>query len=611
MQYNDVIIFCLVFVRIISFLGVSPLFMVKGLTNIVKISLGLVLSLMISGFVVYNPAALPSSIWELVFDAAGECMFGLALGFMTTLVFQAIKMSGQFMDLQVGFSMASLYDATSNSNVTILGNLTNLIGLLVFFLINGHHVLIESLIRSFDIVPIFGLNIPESVSTYVLQVFGNMLVLSVKLAAPVMIVIFITDFTLGLISRTVPQLNILMLSLPLKLTVGLAVFSLILPGLLHIYIKAMEGIPQDINNFLRLFPLVILFASEDRTEEPTFRKKEEARKKGQVPKSREFVSAVTLIGITIMMTSFGKYLLDNLEKLLIKSFNSIEGFAASQGNIANLFLYIVLEFLKITLPFMVGVMVLGIAANVVQTGFIHTTEPFKAKLSRINPIQGFKRMFSGRTAIELLKSIANILIVGYVAYSFIKTQIYRILQVSDMSIPSLAAVWGDLIKNELLKVSIVVAVIGIADLIYQRRAYNKELMMTKQEVKEEYKQMEGDPQIKSAIRQKQRQVAARRMMQEVPKATVVITNPTHLAVALKYERGQDSAPICVAKGADNVANRIKQIAKESNVPIIENKPVARMLYQKVDINEAIPVELYQAVAEILAVVYSLNKKSRG
>lgn len=611
MGYSDVIIFCLVFVRIISFLGISPIFMIKGIPNLLKAALGLIISFMVSGFVNYNPAAVPTSMIGLASAAAGECLFGLAMGFMTTLIFQAVRMSGQLMDMQVGFSMVSEFDVTSSTNVTLLGNLTYLIGLMIFFLINGHHVLIESLITSFDLVPVLGVNIPPEINAYVLELFTKMFVLSLKLAAPVIIVLFITEFTIGLISRTVPQLNILMLSLPLKILVGLTIFSAVLPGLVQVYIKAMEGLPSDMDSFFKLFPLVMLFASEDKTEEPTPRKKEEARKKGQVAKSREFVSAVTLVGITIIMVSYGGYVLNNTGMLLEKSLDSIENFTLSEGNVSNLFIYMVLEFLKIILPFMAGVMVLGITANVVQTGFIHTSEPLKLNLSRLNPLEGFKRMFSGRTAMELLKSIANIIVIGYVTYSFIKGQIGRILEISDMGVGSLIEVPGDIIQTELVRVSIIAAVLGIADLIYQKWMYNRELRMTKQEVKEEFKQMEGDPKIKSAIRQRQRQMASRRMMQAVPKATVVVTNPTHLAIALKYEQGKDSAPTCVAKGADNVAMKIKQIAKEANVPIVENKPVARMLYEKVDINESIPFELYQAVAEILAVVYTLNKKTRG
>lgn len=611
MQYGSIVIFCLVFVRVISFLGVSPLYMIKGVPNMLKAALGLILSLLIFNFVKYDPSLLPISMAGLASAAIGECVLGLAMGFVTTLVFQAFRISGQLIDINVGFSMAQEFDVTTNSNVTLLGNVTYLTGLLIFFIINGHHILIQSLIESYNIMPVLGVNIPPEAGTYVLTLFVKIFILAIKLAAPVILVLFITEFTLGLISRAVPQLNVLMAALSLKVLIGLLAFSVVLPGIIQLYIKAMEGIPVDLNNFLRLFPLAIFFANSDKTEEATPRRKEEARKKGQAAKSRELISAVTLVGVIIAMAAMGDYGLKNLEGFLTKSLENIGRGVTGEGDVINLFIYVVIEFFAITLPVFAVVIVLSIGANVLQTGFIHSTEPLKPKLSKLNPIEGFKRMFSGRAFMELLKAIANIAVIGYVVFVYVKDQIYRILLISDMGVNSLFAVPREIIQTELVRVALVVSVLGIIDFIYQKRAFNKEMRMTKQEVREEYKQMEGDPKIKSAIRQRQRAIASRRMMHEVPKATVVVTNPTHLAVALKYENGKDSAPKCVAKGADDIAQKIKQLAKDNKVPVIENKPVARMLYEKVDIDEYIPVELYQAVAEILAMVYSLNKKARG
>lgn len=611
MQYGSIVIFSLVFVRIISFLGVSPLFTIKGIPNLLKAAFGLVLTLLIFKFVKYDPSMLPASVIGLCWTAIGECLFGLAMGFITTLVFQAIKMSGQLMDLQVGFSMANEYDPLSNSNVTLLGNLTYLTGILFFFLIDGHHILIQSLIESFKIVPVLGVSFPPEIGTYVLTLFIKTFILALKLAAPVLVVLFLTDFTLGLISRAVPQLNVLMMGLPIKSLGGLLVFAVVLPGIAKLYIKAIQQMPMDLNNFLKLFPLVILFADSNKTEEPTEKRKEDTRKKGQVARSREFTSAVTLLGATLLLAVLGDYGLQKLEKFLTHSLNSIGQTVSCEGDLTDLFTYVTRSFFSITLPVFLTMMVLGIAANLAQTGFVFSTEPLKPKFSKLNPIEGFKRMFSGRALMELLKSIANIIIIGYVAISCVKSQIYRILMISDMGISAMYAIPKDIMQQELIRVSLVVSVIGIIDFIYQKRAFKKEMMMSKEEVKEEYKQEEGDPRVKSVIRQKQREMASRRMMHEVPKATVVVTNPTHFAVALRYEQGKDSAPVCVAKGANMVAEKIKKLARDNKVPVIENKPVARMLYRKVEINETIPVELYKAVAEILAVVYSLNKKARG
>lgn len=608
MQYTDIVVFLLVFVRIISFLGSSPIFMIKGIPSLMKIGLGLLLSYLIFGFVSYDPSHLPATLLGLAGAAVGESIFGLAMGFATTLVFQAIRMSGQLMDIQVGFSMSTEFDITGSSNTTILGNLTYLLGLLIFFLVDGHHVLIQSLLQSFDVIPLLGVNIPPEIGMFMLNLFANTFIIAIKLAAPIVIVLFLSDFTLGLIARTVPQLNIFMMGLPIKVLLGLLALTALLPGLVQIYIKAFQGIPVDINNLLKIFPLAIAFAASDKTEEATPKKKEEARKKGQVAKSREFVSAVTLLGFTLIAVAAGSFTLQTMETYLSRSLSNAGSLIMGEGDVINLLTSSVIEFIKMTLPLFVGVMVLGVIANLVQTGFIHSSEALKPKFSRLNPIEGFKRMFSGKAFVEMIKALANITIVGYVAYSFVSGEIFKILKLSDTGITTLLSVPGDIIQSELMRVAIVVCVIGIIDLVYQKRAYRKELRMTKQEVKEEYKQTEGDPKIKSAIRQRQRQMAARRMMHEVPKATVVITNPTHLAVAVRYDKSRDGAPVVVAKGADDIARRIKQVAKDNKVPVIENKPVARMLYERVEIDEAIPVEMYQAVAEILAMVYTLKKK---
>jgi flagellar biosynthetic protein FliR/FlhB len=256
---------------------------------------------------------------------------------------------------------------------------------------------------------------------------------------------------------------------------------------------------------------------------------------------------------------------------------------------------------------MLTVMVVGIVSNVGQSGFILTNEPLKPKLERINPAEGFKRFFNKRTLVELLKSILKIALLSYVAISFLKGKIFDIMKTSDLNINGIFPFAKDLLDSQLVRFVAVMLIIGLADYIFQKRQYKKDMRMTKEEVKEEYKESEGDPLIKSRQRQRQKEMAMHRMMHEVPKATVVVTNPTHFAVALKYDKDKNSAPKVVAKGADVVAQRIKKIARENNVPIVENKPLARQLFSKVELDEEVPIELYQAVAEIIAYVYSLKK----
>ena len=266
---------------------------------------------------------------------------------------------------------------------------------------------------------------------------------------------------------------------------------------------------------------------------------------------------------------------------------------------------------SIILPFAVIAMALGIVINLVQTGFMLTGEPLKPDLKKINPIEGFKNIFSKKVIFNLLKNVLKLTLVFYIAVDNISESFDQILNSGSIGTEKLFGFISTFAKDLIIDISVIMLILAIVDYIFQKREFKKNLMMTKQEVKDEYKEMEGNPQIKSARQQKQRQMAMMRMMSDVPSATVVVTNPTHIAIALRYDTEKDMAPIVVAKGADAVANRIKDLAKENKVPIIENKPLARAMFKQVEIGESVPVELYKAVAEIIALVYQLQAKNKG
>lgn len=609
MDYTEFVFFLLVFVRIVSFIGSSTVFSLKGMPNIAKVGLALMLAFLTVNAIKYDPQLLPASSLSLAAGCAGECFFGLMLGFATSLVFHAMQMAGQYMDLQVGFSMASEYDSMNYTNVTLIGNLAKLMGICIFFAINGHHALIRCIIKSFEVVPVGRVNPTGGVFKYIISMILQIFGLSVKIAAPVVITIFLTDFTIGLISRTVPQLNVLMLGIPVKLLVGLLVLGASLPWIVHTCVIAFQQLSKNIGNFFKVFPAVIFFAAADeKTEEPTEKKLEDARKKGQAAKSREFVSAVTLFGVIFVVTLFGKSALSEIENFLSGCVDSAGRICVNYRGLWNILVGSIIEFFKIMLPMFLVVVIFGIIANVAQTGFLHSSDPIKPRAERINPLSGFKRIFSLQTLMELLKSIIKISTLVYILVSYVKSQLPRIALSSDRGLNSLMSLPADIAKTELVRTAIFAGILGAVDFYFQRFSYNREMRMTKEEVKEEYKETEGNPETKSRIKKKQREIANRRMMHRVPEATVVITNPTHIAVALKYDREKDAAPVVVAKGVDEIAQRIKRIARDNDVPIIENKPVARMLYKKVDIEEAIPVEMYQVVAEILAMVYSIKRK---
>ena len=275
---------------------------------------------------------------------------------------------------------------------------------------------------------------------------------------------------------------------------------------------------------------------------------------------------------------------------------------------SGLLMSVILKSLIIMLPFMVFGFVVTLLVSIVQVGWKVSTKPMKPELSKINPLNGFKRIFSKDSLFELVKSILKIAIIIYIAYTSIKDNANDLFVMYDLGLNQAVSLVGTLIINTGLKISLVYLVVGFADLIYQKHKFNEDMKMTKQEVKDEYKNTEGDPQIKGRQRRKMQEVSQRRMMQDVPKADVVITNPTHFAVALKYEAEVASAPVVLAKGADFIAQKIKDAARENNIEIVENKPLARMLYHNVDIGAEIPPELYQAVAEVLAAVYKAKNR---
>jgi len=254
-------------------------------------------------------------------------------------------------------------------------------------------------------------------------------------------------------------------------------------------------------------------------------------------------------------------------------------------------------------------MFVGMLGSYSQVGFLFTTDPLTPKFDRLNPFTGIKRViFSKRSLVELLKGILKVVIIGIVGWSAIESYVSESALVMDSDVLTIFLFLCKAAINISFKITLVFLVLAGIDYFLQRRLFENEIKMTKEEVKEENKQLEGDPLVKSRIRSIQRQLARRRMMQEVPKADVVITNPTHLAIALKYDVANMSAPKVIAKGADRIAEKIKEIARANNIPIIEDKPLAQLIYKSVDINDSIPQDMYQAVAQILAYIYKLKKK---
>ena len=349
-------------------------------------------------------------------------------------------------------------------------------------------------------------------------------------------------------------------------------------------------------------------SSGEKTESATPKKRKDARERGNVLKSNEIVACGSLLIIFAALKALFSTLSKNVMVFSTEYFNGTRMLALSSETVLPVMQDVALNFLMMVLPILLVAMGVGIALNVVQVGFAFNTKAMELKMERLNPIEGFKRMFSGRTMFELLKTTIKVAIVCFVIYSEIVANETTFVMLISSGLKTAVASLGTIILNAAIKACGALMAVAVMDYFFQWRKFEKDLKMTKYEVKMEYKQQEGDPQIKSQIRQKQRQMAMMRMMQNVPEADVVITNPTHYAVALIYKEKDASAPKVVAKGKDLIAQKIKEIAKENGVEIVENQPLAQSLYFNCEIGDLIPVALYQAVAEILAQVYKQKHK---
>ena len=602
----------LIWMRVLSFLAAIPLLRLNGVPGRVKAGLSLILA-----YLLY--LAVPASALQIETDsilaygilAGKEVLFGLALGYAVNLIFACVQMAGQMVDFQIGFSMATYYDPMSGAQISLFGNLYEWVGVTLFFAVNGHHALIYALAQSLEAIPPGQLNLGKMNPEAIVTIFVDMFRISFEIAMPILFVILLTDLVMGILSRSVPQINILMLSLPLKMLIGLLAIIVLLPAFGNMLTSLFGSLPSRIRDFMKDMPVAMMaFAAGEKTEEATPKRKEDARKKGQVVKSYDLTSAVTLMLLVLVFQLMGNSVLTALHSYLTHSLENGMSRIVTQGNLTALFLQDSGIYLKAVLPMMGAVMGIGALANIVQTGLLWTTDPLKPHGQRLNPIEGLKNIFSKKVLLQFVKNLLKLILVGALSWSFVKENLEEILSLSRMSIYGVFPVLKDIVLGLFSRVGICLLALAAVDYVYQRFEFQKDLRMTREEVKEEWKQMEGDPQVRSLRRQKQRQMATTRMMSALPDSTVVVTNPTHLAVALRYEDSMKGAPVVTAKGMDFMADRIRKVAGEHEIPILENKPLARALFRHVEVGQEIPVELYQAVAEILATVYRMEEKTK-
>lgn len=344
---------------------------------------------------------------------------------------------------------------------------------------------------------------------------------------------------------------------------------------------------------------------QDKTEPATDKKKADARKKGQIAKSREIPSVAILLSAMTVFYFAGGWMFNQLGDIMIGGFTRLADVNFGVQS-AHIMMWQMFKRLTTLLaPLLAVVIFAGIASNVAQVGFMLTGETLSPKFSKFNPIKGIKSMVSMRSLVEVVKAVLKILIIGGTAYGVLQNEMDQMPGLMEFETAQIMAFTGSAaLKLGFYTCLILILLAGI-DYVFQRYQHEKDLRMSKQEIKDEYRQKEGDPQIKSRIRAVQREMAMRRMMDSVPDATVVITNPTHLAVAIKFDRSMP-APLVVAKGAGLIAEKIKKLARENDVPVIEQKPLARAIFKNVAIDQYIPADLYHTVAELLAYVYRLK-----
>ncbi len=351
---------------------------------------------------------------------------------------------------------------------------------------------------------------------------------------------------------------------------------------------------------------------QEKTEPATPKRREELRKQGRVAKSVEITSAAALLGGTLIIYMLGGQFVNQMSALLKEFLSLSTGTELNQDNIVALAGGLTYRFLVILAPYLLIIMLVGILSNVAQFGFLFTLKPLTQNVSALNPLKGMKKLgFSQQAMIELLKSVLKVSMVGLIGYLAVSDLVERSVQLIDSSPREIFSFMGAGAFGVSMKIASAFLVLAAVDLYVQRKKFQHETMMSKQEIKEEQKQDEGNPATKNRIRREMIKRHKMRMMQNVPKADVVVTNPTHYAIAIKYDQAVMSAPKVVAKGRDLIAQKIKEIAAEHNIPIVEDKPLAQLLYKTVEIDEQIPSDLFKAVAQILAYIYQMKKMKRG
>lgn len=602
----DLKILLLIMIRVSSFIIVSPVFFPKGINNIFKIIFSFVFSLILFSIIAQDIEITVQNEVQYIFLIFSEVIIGILIGIFVNLLFQLFSGIGSILDSQGGFSSAQIFDPMTNNNSSVIEKFFYWVSLSVFIILNGHHYFIRAFIFSYYKIKIGDLNFTSNILDSFVNTAFIIFRSSFMIIFPIIIVLIFVDVILGIISRIIPKINIIVISFPFKIvvTVGLLIIGvkIIFNKFLSLYV--------DFNDLIfRIFsfaPILFVF-SDDKTEEPTPQKIKKTREEGNVAKSAFLISAISLLGI-IVIIMMGGFILNEFKNILIHFLRDGVSYNYGPYDVVDIFKSVVFKSLMLIIVPSFIFVVLAIISNIVQTGFLITSKSLKPSFRDLNPISNIKNIFSIKVFFDLFRDSIVIAILCYISYKFILDNIEEFFRISNFRVKYSFTSIVPLFMSIFLKIFIIVGVIGIVDFAIEKFRYKKKLKMTKQEVKEEFKQMEGDPEVKAQIKQRAKQIIMQNMMSNVKDSSVIITNPTHISVALRYKQGKDSAPRLLAKGINHMAYRIKEIAQENNVPIVEDKYLARFIYKNVELEEEIPQEIYKAVADILTYIFKINNK---
>lgn len=641
---HELTLFLAVSLRLGALLSVVPFFRGPGLSPIWRGALTLALALALApaaraGLAARGwtlPAPLPEFWPRLVVIAISELATGLVLGFLVLIAFSAVEMAGILLDLPMGFNLDVLFDPASGATASLLGRFFHLLALVLFSLAGGVEALVNLVGATLtSLPPGFALDLAGA-AVPVWEYYASFFAVGFRLALPLLAALLLTDVALGLLARAVPPLNLFSVGFSIKQLGGFILLLVLFPFLAKAVGVIFEpggplwrGIDQLWQRIVgqggsapaaQLVPLPFifnlqLFAGDDKTEAPTPRRREESRRQGQVAHTPEIGVGLSLLAVAFSLRLLAPIVaaaglrLGGEDWQLAMARVGATG-ALSPNSATQLFGPFLRDGLLLLLPVLLPAVLAVVGAQAAQTGLLITPGLAAPRLDRLNPLAGLARIFSWQGAANLLKSLLKALVIGYAAYSVLRANYADLPRLAELPAASGAGLAASWLQDLFCKVGFATCLVGLADYAFQRVQLERQLRMSRQEVRDELKQTEGDPQVKARLRQRQRQLARNRQMQEVRRADVLVVNPVHLAVALKYEARTMRAPRVVAKGAGVLARRLREIAVEAGVPVVENPPLARSLYRSVKVGREIPVELYQTVAEVLAYVYRHHPERR-